>query len=168
MEWQYHGVAPRAGRKLLLIQADEISLTVPMIYRLLTSENVQRKPDWYLASVNAVGRLTEHDIYNQLIDSLRALVTSQRQKSTAVHDQLKATNKLLNQFFSDLGWREARKEISQIKKRQKKAHIEVSKDIINRLKIYMEQESFDSFDQALDNLLSEHAAAQLLGNEEEE
>ncbi len=168
MEWRYHGDAPRAGRKLLLIQADEISLTVPMIYRYLTSENIQRKPDWYLVSVASANRLTEHPIYSELIDSLRALVNSHRQKSESIAQQLKATNTLLNQFFSDLGWREARKEISQIKKRQKKAHIEVSKDIINRLKLYMEQESFDSFDQALDNLLSEHAAAQLLDSVEEE
>lgn len=66
---------------------------------------------------------------------------------------------MLNQYFSDLGWRMVRKELSQIKKRQKKSHIEVSKDIILRLKRYMELERLDSFDQALDTLLSEHAAA---------
>lgn len=167
MEWQYHGNAPRAGRKLLLIQSDEISLAVPMIYRLLTSDSILRRPSWYLDSITSAGRLTELSSYNDLVDSLRALVNSHRQRSAEVHSLLNQTNKLLNQFFSDLGWREARKEISQIKKRQKKAHIEVSKDIINRLKLYMEKEHFDSFDQALDNLLSEYADARELLTDEE-
>ena len=74
---------------------------------------------------------------------------------------------MLNQYFSDLGWRMVRKELSQIKKRQKKSHIEVSKDIILRLKRYMELERLDSFDQALDTLLSEHAATVSAANEEE-
>ena len=64
-------------------------------------------------------------------------------------------NDKLNSYFSDFGWRMVRKELSQIKKRQKKSHIELSKDLIIQLKEYMGQHSLDSFDQAIDNLLVE-------------
>ncbi|WP_432526864.1 hypothetical protein [Shewanella sp. GXUN23E] len=145
----------------MLLQLDEISLAVPMIYRLLTNDSITRRPGWYHENIQSVNRLSESEVYSSLVDSLRALVNGLRSKSPNLNQLLNNSNIRLNQFFSDLGWREVRKEISQIKKRQKKAHIEVSKDIINRLKLYMDQEKFDSFDQALDNLLSEYAASNL-------
>ncbi|BDM64345.1 hypothetical protein NFHSH190041_17970 [Shewanella sp. NFH-SH190041] len=166
MTWQYHGEAPRAGRKLLLLQVDEIRLAVPMLYRMLDSDVIKRKPDWFSVEVVHSQRLTDLTIYHELVDALRELVAIRKIARSDYNEQLvdnlKQVNLLLNQFFSDLGWREVRKEISQLKKRQKKAHIEVSRDIIDQLKRYMEQHCFDSFDQALDSLLMAHTESEIV------
>lgn len=149
--WEYHHAAPTAGRKLLLLDKTELVLALPLIYRMVHPESVTERAEWFQLSQS-------QSSYTELIANLNLLVQL-RKKNQPVDQQLQSVNRMLNQYFSDLGWRMVRKELSQIKKRQKKSHIEVSKDIILRLKRYMELERLDSFDQALDTLLSEHAAA---------
>lgn len=157
--WIYQQAAPSAGRKLLLLERDEITLALPLIYRLSHPEHVMLRPSWFVPDV--VQRIESPQgqelHYSQLVPALNGLVASKK-NAHELTQALSQVNQLLNQYFSDLGWRMVRRELSQIKKRQKKSHIEVSKDIISRLKHYMETEHFDSFDQALDNLLSEHSA----------
>lgn len=149
--WEYHYVAPSSGRKLLLLDKTELVFALPLIYRMVHPESVAERAEWFQLNQSQLS-------YTELIANLNLLVQL-RKKNQSVDVQLKLVNGQLNQYFSDLGWRMVRKELSQIKKRQKKSHIEVSKDIILRLKRYMELERLDSFDQALDTLLSEHAAA---------
>lgn len=149
--WEYHYAAPSSGRKLLLLDKTELVFALPLIYRMVHPESVAERAEWFQLNQSQLS-------YTELIANLNLLVQL-RKKNQSVDVQLKLVNRQLNQYFSDLGWRMVRKELSQIKKRQKKSHIEVSKDIILRLKRYMELERLDSFDQALDTLLSEHAAA---------
>lgn len=149
--WEYHYAAPSSGRKLLLLDKMELVFALPLIYRMVHPESVAERAEWFQLNQSQLS-------YTELIANLNLLVQL-RKKNQSVDVQLKLVNRQLNQYFSDLGWRMVRKELSQIKKRQKKSHIEVSKDIILRLKRYMELERLDSFDQALDTLLSEHAAA---------
>ncbi|ESE43096.1 hypothetical protein [Shewanella decolorationis] len=149
--WEYHYAAPSSGRKLLLLDKTELVFALPLIYRMVHPESVAERAEWFQLNQSQLS-------YTELIANLNLLVQL-RKKNQSVDVQLKLVNGQLNQYFSDLGWRMVRKELSQIKKRQKKSHIEVSKDIILRLKRYMELEGLDSFDQALDTLLSEHTAA---------
>lgn len=149
--WEYHYAAPSSGRKLLLLDKTELVFALPLIYRMVHPESVAERAEWFQLNQSQLS-------YTELIANLNLLVQL-RKKNQSVDVQLKLVNRQLNQYFSDLGWRMVRKELSQIKKRQKKSHIEVSKDILLRLKRYMELERLDSFDQALDTLLSEHAAA---------
>lgn len=158
--WEYHHAAPTAGRKLLLLDKAELVFALPLIYRMVHPDVVGEKAEWF----NLLAQTSTS--YTELIANLNVLVQL-RKKNQNVDLQLQLINRMLNQYFSDLGWRTVRKELSQIKKRQKKSHIEVSKDIILRLKRYMELERLDSFDQAIDTLLSEHAAAVFIANEEQ-
>lgn len=163
MDWVYHGQPPKAGRKLVLVSQDEILLVCPLIYRCISLANIKNKQDWYSQLVNDAiiskhTLLAEFTLYNDLFDQLRAVIELRKNKSKGrlFVTMLEQLNKTLNMFFSDYGWRQIRREISQIKKRQKKGHIEVSKDIIDKLKRYMEIEKFDSFDQAIDTLIADY------------
>lgn len=147
--WIYQQDKPTAGRKLLLLEEAELIFALPLIYRLINPEAVASKPDWFCdAELQTV-------FYTKLVTQLNELVRL-RKKVLRIDNELTNVNKMLNQYFTDFGWRMVRKELSQIKKRQKKSHIELSRDIILRLKRYMETQKLDSFDQAIDTLLSEH------------
>lgn len=151
-QWQYHGAAPKAGRRLVLLKPDELHLALPLIYRRIEAKNMLLQPTWFNENIN-----NQEQAYFALEPLLTQLV-QQRKKNEDILPLLKAVNMSLNAYFSDLGWRMIRKELSQIKKRQKKSHLEVSNDIIFKLKHYMQKHQFDSVDQAIDNLLSEHDA----------
>lgn len=162
MDWQYHNEIPKAGRRLILLSMDELLLAGPLIYRSITLNSIRYKPENYSVSVNKNiienrQLLTSFDLYNQVFENLKAVIEIRKNKTNVeqANVKLQELNQALNLFFSDLGWRQVRKEISQIKKRQKKGHIEVSKDIINKLKHFMDKNQFDSFDQALDTLLTD-------------
>ncbi len=147
--WIYQQDKPTAGRKLLLLEEAELIFALPLIYRLINPEAVASKPDWFCdAELQTV-------FYTKLVTQLNELVRLRKQ-ALRIDNELTNVNQLLNQYFTDFGWRMVRKELSQIKKRQKKSHIELSRDIILRLKRYMETQKLDSFDQAIDTLLSEH------------
>lgn len=147
--WIYQKSKPTAGRKLLLLEEAELIFALPLIYRLINPDVVVSKPDWFcdteLQSVS----------YTELVTKLNELVRL-RKMAQLFDKELACVNNMLNQYFTDFGWRMVRKELSQIKKRQKKAHIELSRDIILRLKRYIETQKLDSFDQAIDNLLSDN------------
>ncbi|SUI69110.1 hypothetical protein [Shewanella morhuae] len=143
--WKYHESKPTAGRKLLLLEESELIFALPLIYRLINPDAAASNATWFY-NLNS---------YPELVTLLNEVVRL-RKKGQLLDNELTKANNMLNQYFSDFGWRMVRKELSQIKKRQKKSHIEVSKDIIQRLKHYMETQKLDSFDQAIDTLLSEH------------
>lgn len=126
---------------------------MPLIYRLIHPAEIAQKSDWFSTSV-ATADEKQNKEYISLVELLQQ-VTQERKNLASVIHPLTRLNQNLNRYFSDYGWRMVRKELSQIKKRQKKSHIELSKDLIVKLKTYMEQQSLDSFDQAIDNLLSE-------------
>ncbi|WP_299792086.1 hypothetical protein [uncultured Shewanella sp.] len=151
--WVYHGEKPKAGRRLLLLESDELKLALPLIYRLIHPDEIQMREDWFLSDTGSQS-VSWNEKYLSLVPKLQR-VTSLRNEPSSLSEPLRSLNLSLNEYFSDFGWRMVRKELSQIKKRQKKAHIELSKDIIVKLKSYMEQGKFESFDQAIDNLLSE-------------
>ncbi|MGL6123749.1 MAG: hypothetical protein ACRC1W_12195 [Shewanella sp.] len=146
--WIYQQDKPTAGRKLLLLEEAELIFALPLIYRLINPNSVESKPAWFCGSESTPIS------YAEQITQLNELVHL-RKIGHPLDNELTKVNNMLNQYFTDLGWRMVRKELSQIKKRQKKSHIELSRDIILRLKGYMETQKLDSFDQAIDTLLSE-------------
>ncbi|RTR33477.1 hypothetical protein [Shewanella atlantica] len=155
--WVYHGENPKAGRKLLLLEVEELMLAIPLIYRLIHPDEMLLRKDWFLPELiedNSQESSRKSDKYISLVPLLQR-VTQLRKDHELLSAPLQQLNLSLNSYFSDLGWRMVRRELSQLKKRQKKAHIELSKDIITKLKHYMERGQFESFDQAIDNLLTE-------------
>jgi len=155
--WVYHGEKPKAGRKLLLLEVEELMLAIPLIYRLIHPDEMLLRKDWFLPELiedNSQESSRKSDKYISLVPLLQR-VTQLRKDHELLSAPLQQLNLSLNSYFSDLGWRMVRRELSQLKKRQKKAHIELSKDIITKLKHYMERGQFESFDQAIDNLLTE-------------
>jgi len=163
--WVYHGDKPKAGRKLLLLEPDELMLAIPLIYRLIHPDEIILRKDWFLPELvegnsqknpknSSQSNSQKSEKYIMLVPQLQR-VTQLRKDFELLAEPLQHLNLSLNAYFSDFGWRMVRKELSQLKKRQKKAHVELSKDIIIKLKHYMERGQFESFDQAIDNLLSE-------------
>jgi len=155
--WVYHAEKPKAGRKLLLLETDELMLAIPLIYRLIHPDEVLLRKDWFLPELveaNSQNSSQKSEQYISLVPQLQR-VTQLRKDFELLAEPLQHLNLSLNAYFSDFGWRMVRKELSQLKKRQKKAHVELSKDIIKKLKHYMETGKFESFDQAIDNLLTE-------------
>lgn len=151
--WVYHGEAPKAGRKLLLLEMTELNIALPLIFRLVHPGELETRKDWFV-SPNNLHEVSHNQNYIDLVECLQ-LVTENRKRLNEIETLIVKLNDKLNSYFSDFGWRMVRKELSQIKKRQKKSHIELSKDLIIQLKEYMEQHSLDSFDQTIDNLLEE-------------
>ncbi|WP_299495359.1 hypothetical protein [uncultured Shewanella sp.] len=149
-QWQYHGIAPKAGRRLLLLKQDELHLALPLIYRRINPKSVSLQPKWFNEALN-----NREQAYF-LLEPLLTQLVLQRKNKENIDKLLIEVNRSLNAYFSDFGWRMIRKELSQIKKRQKKSHIELSNDIIFKLKHYMQKHQFDNLDQTIDNLLSEH------------
>ncbi|GIU38314.1 hypothetical protein L2719_03700 [Shewanella schlegeliana] len=153
--WQYHQQKPTAGRKLKLLEAEELLVALPLIYRLISLIEVEKRKDWFYEFEEAVER---EQLYILLTESLSSL-NQLRKQATGVDEALLQTNLLLNRYFSDYGWRMVRKELSQIKKRKKKSHIEIGNDLVVKLKEFMAQNQIDTFDQAIDHLLSEYPKA---------
>ncbi|GIU51677.1 hypothetical protein TUM4438_42140 [Shewanella sairae] len=151
--WQYHQLKPKAGRRLKLLEIEEIVIALPLLYRLISLSEFSNRADWF------VDLDIEHrnSLYIELSESLSKL-NKLRKTNEDLSVALSISNKLLNRYFSDYGWRMVRKELSQIKKRKKKSHIEISNDLVSRLKEYMASHQIDTFDQAIDTLLSEQAS----------
>ncbi|MEZ9596432.1 hypothetical protein AB4298_17545 [Shewanella sp. 10N.261.52.F9] len=148
--WVFHNEKPKAGRRLKLLEADEIVFALPLIYRLITLADFNVRAEWFVDF-----ELEERNShYIKLSESLSAL-NQQRKGVADLTKALAESNRLLNRYFSDYGWRMVRKELSQIKKRKKKSHIEISNDLVMQLKEYMAANQIDTFDQAIDSLLSD-------------
>ncbi|WP_338056219.1 hypothetical protein [Shewanella pneumatophori] len=152
--WCYHLSAPKAGRKLKLLESEELVFALPLIYRLIPLTSISARREWF---VDLPSEEQRSQLYISLSESLSVL-NKKRKHSPSVAAELNDTNKLLNLYFSDYGWRMVRKELSQIKKRKKKSHIEISNDLVIRLKEYMAINQIDTFDQAIDSLLSDQAS----------
>ncbi|GIU10598.1 MULTISPECIES: hypothetical protein [unclassified Shewanella] len=150
--WQYHQQKPTAGRRLKLLEVDELVAALPLIYRLIPLAEITKRQDWFF---EFECQTQQEQLYIMLTESLSAL-NQIRKQSTGVENALTQTNILLNRYFSDYGWRMVRKELSQIKKRKKKSHIEIGNDLVIKLKEFMAANQIDTFDQALDHLLSEY------------
>lgn len=160
--WKYHGEPPSAGRKLRLISYNEMGVFIPLIYRVISSNISLEKLHWFsISSIETIKNSTKIKsgivLFPTLHDELKKLIAIKKESAIPIDDiyiQLDNVNKIINKTFSDNGWRNIRKEFSQILKRRKKSHIEISRDLINKLKQYMNKNGFDTFDQAVDELLS--------------
>ncbi|WP_076411520.1 hypothetical protein [Shewanella sp. UCD-KL12] len=155
--WVYHGEAPKAGRKLLLLEESELTVSLPLIFRIVHPSELDLRKDWFSDLIIEMDK-SDNPEYIILMERLQQVTLNRKKQGTALTQSLTLLNQQLNLYFSDYGWRMVRKELSQIKKRQKKSHIELSNDLIVKIKMYMEKERFDSFDQAIDNLLTEAEA----------
>ncbi|WP_299805112.1 hypothetical protein [uncultured Shewanella sp.] len=150
--WQYHDQKPTAGRKLKLLEGDELIVALPLIYRLIPLAEIKNRKDWFVELNSPAER---ERLFVMLTESLSSL-NQIRKQATGLESALIQTNILLNRYFSDYGWRMVRKELSQIKKRKKKSHIEIGNDLVVKLKDFMSVNQIDTFDQAIDHLLSEY------------
>lgn len=45
--WMYQGDAPKAGRKLLLLEPNELTIALPLIFRLVHPEEVIKKQNGF-------------------------------------------------------------------------------------------------------------------------
>lgn len=151
-QWRYHGVTPVKGRKLLLLQADELLVAIPLMYRIILQNKNDHRLDWF----NHAESKKDQELKFIALSTQLSLMAKKHKDKQDDSEALQYLNVLLNDHFSDYGWRMIRKELAQIKKRRKKSHIELSNDLIYRLKRLMSLKQLDSFDQTIDYLLSEN------------
>lgn len=149
-QWQYHHGAPK-GKRMRLLCIDEARLADNLLRRHVKHSNVLLNKGRYQS------QFIEHfdyadKIWRSVLIYLRKIVSIPA--NAVQHNDMDALNQELNLIFSDDGWRWIRKEISQSKKRLNKARMEVSSDLVDRLKLVMVREQLNSFDEVLDYLIS--------------
>ena len=67
-----------------------------------------------------------------------------------------ALNDEINRIFSDEGWRQIKKKMRQQTIRQQRSQVILSKEVSNRLAKFKQELNLDTFDEAVDYLLSEY------------
>lgn len=109
-----------------------------LLYRINIISSTARQ-DNYLAFRRALTSLERKKVYNEVRDGLN----------------FHALNQTLNNIFSDAGWAEIRKKISQINKRENIKRIPISNAIYRELVQYKERNKLSSFDEAIELLLEQ-------------
>lgn len=149
-QWRYDFAEP-TGKKMLMLSIEEAKLTIKLLRRHVKHSNCIKHPDHYKPPFR------EHMDYADKIwlSANRYLRNIEALPIEAVnHNDMDALNQELQLIFTDIGWRWIRKAISQAKKRENKARMEVSTDLIEKLKAIMDREGIETFDDVLDHLIT--------------
>ncbi|WP_133406786.1 hypothetical protein [Parashewanella tropica] len=148
--WNYHFGAPKAGRKLWLIKPEEINFLIPLVLKT-AKEHLDPKKSHLFIDPTSNYKINSDSCLH--LSKLLNEVLNRKKSNKEFLPQLGAANEDINRFFSDDGWRHIRKEYQQILKRNKKSHIEIPNDILQRLKEYQQTNGFSDYGQTIDELL---------------
>ncbi|MGI2014180.1 hypothetical protein [Shewanella oncorhynchi] len=150
-EWRYkYGDKPK-GKRMRLLSVAEAQLANHFLRRHIRHTMSTISPIRYQHNF-----VHFHDTAEKFwMSASRLLRAIKRTPISGIeHESMDELNELLNSIFSDEGWRWVRKEISQLKKRENKTRIELSSELVARLKSIMKREDLGSIDEAIDHLLS--------------
>ncbi|MGL5668699.1 MAG: hypothetical protein ACRDD9_21560 [Shewanella sp.] len=155
--WTYHAlpsdVSSRPkGRTLRLLSADEAvnPYIRDLLTRLVNSTLYQpEKSDWFTSSF-LDGSPTLAVSFRQLLRETE----QSKSKSPPPETSLHSLNVCLNAIFSDFGWKQIRRRISQIERVQKTTRPVISKTQYDKLVIFKDTIRAKSVDAAIDELLS--------------
>lgn len=150
-EWRYqYGDKPK-GKRMRLLSVAEAQLANHFLRRHIRHTMSSLSPTRYQHNF-----VHYHDTAEKFwVSASRLLRAVKRTPSHGIeHQSMDELNELLNSIFSDEGWRWVRKEISQLKKRENKTRIELSSELVSKLKGLMEREGLRTIDEAIFHLLS--------------
>lgn len=155
--WTYHALPSDAssrpkGRTLRLLSADEAvnPYIRDLLMRLVNSTFYQlEKSDWFTSSF-LDGSPTLAVSFRQLLRETE----QSKSKSPPPETSLHSLNVCLNAIFSDFGWKQIRRRISQIERVQKTTRPVISKTQYDKLVIFKDTIGAKSVDAAIDELLS--------------
>ncbi|MCT8865394.1 hypothetical protein [Shewanella xiamenensis] len=150
-EWRYqYGDKPK-GKRMRLLSVEEAQLANHFLRRHIRHTMSNISPTRYQHNF-----IHFHDTAEKFwMSASRLLRAIKRTPVPCIeHESMDELNELLNSIFSDEGWRWVRKEISQLKKRENKTRIELSSELVSRLKGLMEREGLRTIDEAIFHLLS--------------
>ncbi len=142
-EWQYHDEVPKSGNRLALLSLSEIEQYKRILVNFLKKKNVTTN---YPESFNI--HCTESDI-DEIIMQLNNFDISVNSNG------LSNINCELNKCFTDQGWRDIRKRLSQAKKRKQINHLVLSKALLKKLNEIRIEKKFDSIEQLLEDWIDE-------------
>lgn len=148
-QWQYDYSEPK-GKRMRLLSKDEAKLAAGLLQRHVKYHSTIANSERYKSEFSL------HASYAEKIwlSACRYLRKIDELPSDVITDiDMDALNQEMQLIFSDAGWRWVRKEISQLKKRVTKGRLEVSADLIDKLKSIMEREGLASVDEVLDHLI---------------
>lgn len=155
--WTYHSLPATAnsrpkGRTLRLLSAQEVfdEQIRELLNRLVCgSVNHIERFDWFTrAFLNDSPDLSVN--YRQLMREIAGAKTQAKIDPQALH----SCNVCLNAIFSDHGWKQVRRRISQIERDRKSTRPIISKYQHDRLTEFKEAIGANSVDAAIDELLS--------------
>ncbi len=154
-KWSFHYFKPAAGRALYLLSADsndsgpnEIELFQPIYLKLKHSLD----NNLFNLSIDANTKTKTIVHINKLLPSCHEAIACSRSVEEPDHP-IHALNDEIQRLFSDDGWRQVRREMSQARKRSQTKTITISAGVYRDLLAYQEQNGFASFDEAIDDLL---------------
>ncbi|MCZ4337713.1 hypothetical protein [Shewanella colwelliana] len=154
-KWIYHYFRPTAGRAMYLLSADpdsngpnEIELFEPIFFKL--KHSLDKDLFNKALSRNAKSKAII-DINKQLKSTHAAIAAAQ--PTTEIDHPINALNDELNRMFSDDGWRQVRREMSQARKRHQTKTITISVSVYKDLLAYQKRKGFSTLDEAIDDLL---------------
>ncbi|MFV7771631.1 hypothetical protein [Shewanella marisflavi] len=154
-KWVFHYFRPAAGRALYLLSAEpnsngpnEIELFEPIYTKL--KHSLDKKLFSKALTLNQKSKAIT-DI-NRLLKSTHAAIAASRPTSDIDHP-INALNDELNRLFSDDGWRQVRREISQARKRHQTKTLTIRASVYKDLVTYQKLKGFNTLDEAIDDLL---------------
>ncbi|WP_282109325.1 hypothetical protein [Shewanella algicola] len=148
-QWRYDYGEPK-GKRMRLLSIDEVKLASKLLSKHIRFANGSIQPDRYKPNFR------KHMEYADKIwlSASRAIRNITALPENDVHHhEMDALNQDLQLIFSDAGWRWIRKEISQLKKREKKYRFELSADLSDQIKAIMVREDLKKFDDVIDFLI---------------
>jgi hypothetical protein len=151
-QWRNHYLAPvNGGRPILMLNIDELKLAGNLLLRYLSVSHFSENPDDFTSSIKL-----SPELKNKIFVSAKRQINklSGIDDDVFPHHLLDNLNEDLNTIFSNECWKKIRLEISQIKKRNKKLRIEVSKDLVKKLNNIRQLNSLRSYDEVIDYLIS--------------
>uniref|UniRef100_UPI003B5B1223 hypothetical protein n=1 Tax=Shewanella gaetbuli TaxID=220752 RepID=UPI003B5B1223 len=150
-KWRYEYGKTGKGLNLKLLSLEELTNSADVIVEWIRPTQALEKPDWFKDLVKS------KDYEKLWLDCNRRVKTVLNQDDDeTICYEMSALNEDLNRIFSDEGWRQIKKKIRQQTIRQQRAQVILTRDTSKRLTEFKNAMKLETYDEAVDYLLSEY------------
>jgi hypothetical protein len=151
-KWRYEYGRTGKGLNLKMLSIEELLQSNEVIEDWIKPTQALHKAEWYKPIVN---NSSEYQVL--WLDCKRRINKLVKQADDKIsHLEMDALNDEINRIFSDEGWRQIKKKMRQQTIRQQRSQVILSKEVSNRLAKFKQELNLDTFDEAVDYLLSEY------------
>ena len=156
--WKYHHRGNARGKRLLLPSVDELVQFGSLIINRLNSKHINE--EWFSPAIKEMETSDFFSMTARCSQSLKILRNTSHNIESSDPDVIdSAVNQLhssFNLYFSDEGWRQAAKALSQAKKRTKTMRTEIRSSTHALLLKVKEETKQDSIDQTIEFLIDNY------------